>query len=85
MSSSSSHITRTSQSSSTQHTILKYRYPLLMTTYIAATSFFFYRISRQPFAQAIKWEQYESVFKATTLAAVLGGVGLGRIGGGGGE
>jgi len=26
--------------------------------------------------QAVKWEQYETIFKGTTLAAALGGIAL---------
>lgn len=48
-----------------------HRFPLLFLAYAAVTSAAFYRIRRQPYAQAIKWEQYETVFKGTTLGAAI--------------
>lgn len=60
--------------------LLRYKYQILAASYITITSFFFYRISRQPFSRSMKTEQAESVFKATTLAAVIGGIGLGGFG-----
>lgn len=52
------------------------RMALLVGAYVAATGFFFWRISRQPFSRSVKAEQLESVFKATTLAAVVGGIAI---------
>ena len=52
----------------------KYKYRLLGTIYILATAGFFFRVSRQPYSQSMKWEQYESIFKATTLAATVASV-----------
>lgn len=79
-SSKSSTTSNTPSHSPLTATALHNKYPLLILSYISLTSLFFYRISRQPFSRSIKLEHAESVFKATTLAAVLGGVGLGKIG-----
>ncbi|KAI1501076.1 hypothetical protein F5X99DRAFT_428655 [Biscogniauxia marginata] len=54
--------------------IYHYKYHLLVGTYVTLTSLLFYRVRRQPFSAAIKSEQYETIFKGTTLAAVVGGV-----------
>lgn len=48
-----------------------YHFPLLFLAYAAVTSAAFYRIRRQPYAQATNWEQYETVFKGTTLGAAI--------------
>jgi len=56
----------------------RYRYPLI-GTYAFVTGLAFLRISRQPYSQSIKWEQYETVFKFTSLGAVLGGIGVGGL------
>jgi hypothetical protein len=53
-----------------------YRYHILTGVYVVVTGGAFLRISRQPFARSIKWEQYETVFKGTTLLAALAGFGL---------
>ena len=45
--------------------------------WLVATSLAFYRVSRQPFPSRQKWEQYETIFKATTLASVLMAIGIG--------
>ena len=57
----------------------RYRYSLLIGTYAFVTGLAFLRISRQPYSQSIKWEQYETVFKFTSLGAVLGGIGMGGL------
>lgn len=59
-----------------ESTLWSYRYYFLVGTYIVGTGFAFRRISKQPYVQAIKWEQHETVFKGTTLAAALIGFGL---------
>lgn len=56
---------------------ITYRYHALVTVYVLSTGFFFYRVNRQPYRNSVKWEQYESIFKATTLASVLVGIGMG--------
>ena len=59
-----------------QQTIADYKYYALGGVYALATGFFFYRVRRQPYSQSMKIEQYESIFKATTLSTVLAGVGM---------
>lgn len=54
----------------------QHRYKLLALIWVVTTSAFFTRVSRQPYAQAIKWEQYETIFKGTTLGAALVGFGM---------
>ena len=54
----------------------KYKYRLLGALYVVTTAGFLFRVSRQPYSQSMKWEQYESVFKGTTLAAAVTGIAL---------
>ncbi|KAF2230835.1 hypothetical protein EV356DRAFT_508140 [Viridothelium virens] len=54
----------------------KYKFVLLAGCYVAATGFAFLRVHRQPYSKAIKAEQYETIFKGTTLIAVLAGIAL---------
>lgn len=58
----------------------RYKYHVLAGAYIAATSVMFYRVHRQPYASAIKWEQYETIFKGTSLATVITGVAISSAG-----
>ncbi|KAK8073780.1 hypothetical protein PG994_004679 [Apiospora phragmitis] len=51
-----------------------YKYKLLVATYLGVTTLLCYRVHRQPYASNIKWEQYETIFKGTSLSAVVGGV-----------
>ena len=60
--------------------VQKYKYHLLIGVYTTVTSLLLYRVHRQPFALAIKSEQYETVFKGTTLAAVIGGIAMSDTG-----
>ncbi|KEQ98531.1 hypothetical protein AUEXF2481DRAFT_26899 [Aureobasidium subglaciale EXF-2481] len=53
-----------------------YRYYLLAGLYVVVIGGAFLRISRQPYAKSIKWEQYETVFKGTTLLAAISGFAL---------
>lgn len=53
--------------------LVGYKYPLLCATYVLITGAAFARVRRQPYTQSIKMEQYESIFKGTTLAAVVVG------------
>lgn len=53
------------------------KYPILVLAYLTVTGLAFARINRQPYPRSMKAEQYETVFKGTTLGAVLIGVGLG--------
>ena len=56
------------------------KYLILTGAYILITGAAFFRIHRQPYGRAVKWEQYETVFKGTTLAAALVGIGIsGRL------
>lgn len=52
----------------------KYRYHLLGLAYTMATILAVLRVSRQPYNRAIKWEQYETIFKGTTLGAAIAGL-----------
>lgn len=57
----------------------RYRYPLLIGAYVVITGTAVFRVSRQPYGQSLKWEQYETIFKFTTLGVVLGGIGMGGL------
>jgi hypothetical protein len=52
------------------------RYKLLLSTYIIVTGAAFCTVYRQPYSRAVKLEQIETIFKGTTLAAVLIGFGI---------
>lgn len=49
----------------------------IFAVWLVGTSAAFYRVSRQPFPARQKWEQYETIFKGTTLAAALAGIAVG--------
>lgn len=53
-----------------------YRFHILIGSWLFFTGAAFFRVSRQPYNSRVKTEQYETIFKATTLGAVIGGVGL---------
>lgn len=53
-----------------------YHFHILCGTWLFLTGAAFFRVSRQPYNSRVKSEQYETIFKATTLAAVIGGIGL---------
>lgn len=53
-----------------------YRFHILCSTWLFLTGVAFFRVSRQPYNSRVKPEQYETIFKATTLAAVIGGIGV---------
>ncbi|KAF1913089.1 hypothetical protein BDU57DRAFT_457956, partial [Ampelomyces quisqualis] len=59
-----------------EHLISKYRYEVLFGTWLLITGGTFLRISRQPYSARLKIEQYESIFKGTSLSAVLLGMGM---------
>lgn len=65
-----------SHSPITSSPLWRNRFPILVGTYIALTSTLFYRVSRSPLSTSRKWEQYETIFKGTTLAGVVAGIGL---------
>lgn len=55
-----------------QSTLLsQYKYHLIASLYVLVTGGLAWRIKRQPDSQAVKAEQYETLFKGTTLAAIL--------------
>ena len=56
--------------------LAKYRYEALFGVWLAVTGVTFLRISRQPYSTRLKIEQYESIFKGTSLSAVLIGLGI---------
>ncbi|KAF3004442.1 hypothetical protein E8E14_001412 [Neopestalotiopsis sp. 37M] len=67
-------------SSSANADLGRYKYRFLVCGYMAATSIMFYRVHRQPYASAIKWEQYETIFKGTSLATVVAGAAMSSAG-----
>ncbi|RYO52420.1 hypothetical protein AA0116_g11218 [Alternaria tenuissima] len=54
----------------------KYRYEILFGAWLAVTGATFLRIRRQPYSTRLKIEQYESIFKGTSLGAILIGIGI---------
>ena len=54
----------------------KYKYQILGAAYITVTGAIFYRIAKRSYTPSIRWEQYESVFKGTTLATLVAGAAL---------
>lgn len=57
-----------------------YKYHLLAGAYLLVTGGAMFRVYRQPYSRNMKIEQIETIFKATTLGAVVVGIGLrGRI------
>ncbi|KAH9871064.1 hypothetical protein J1614_006638 [Plenodomus biglobosus] len=54
----------------------KYRYEALFGAWLAVTGATFLRIRRSPYSTSLKIEQYESIFKGTSLSAVLIGIGI---------
>lgn len=53
-----------------------HRYHILLAMYTIVTGGAFLRICRQPYTRSIKAQQLESVFKGTTLGAVIVGVAI---------
>lgn len=64
------------ESNSRFPSLYQYRFHLLCGTWLFLTGAAFFRVARQPYNSRVKSEQYETVFKATTLAAVISGIGL---------
>jgi hypothetical protein len=60
----------------TEHVVSKYRYELLFGAWMLVTGATFLKISKQPYSSRLKVEQYESIFKGTSLGAVLLGMGM---------
>ena len=63
-------------SQTSESAIEKYRYEILFGTWLAVTGATFLRIKRHPYSTRLKIEQYESIFKGTSLGAVLIGIGI---------
>ncbi|KAF6232594.1 hypothetical protein HO173_009262 [Letharia columbiana] len=53
-----------------------YKYHLLTGAYILVTAGALFRVYRQPYNRNMKIDQIETIFKATTLGAVIAGIGL---------
>jgi hypothetical protein len=53
-----------------------YRYHLLFILYASVTSIAFLRVARQPYNKRLKTEQYETMFKATTLGSAAVGIAM---------
>lgn len=54
----------------------KYRYEALFGVWLVVTGATFMRIRRQPYSTRLKVEQYESIFKGTSLGAIVLGIGM---------
>ncbi|KAI8966176.1 hypothetical protein F5Y11DRAFT_215083 [Daldinia sp. FL1419] len=63
-----------------RHFLFRCRYYILVGAYLMATSYLFYHVHRQPFSRVIKSEQYETIFKGTSLVAVIGGIAMSSSG-----
>jgi hypothetical protein len=59
-----------------EHIASKYRYELLFGAWMLVTGATFLKISKQPYSSRLKTEQYESIFKGTSLGAILFGIGM---------
>jgi hypothetical protein len=66
----------TMSSNASETVVEKYRYEILFGAWLAVTGATFLRIKRQPYSTRLKIEQYESIFKGTSLGAVLIGIGI---------
>ncbi|CAL8576023.1 hypothetical protein XPA_001916 [Xanthoria parietina] len=53
-----------------------HKYPLLLGLYVIITGGAIIRIWRQPYSRNVKGEQIESIFKGTTLGAVVLGIAM---------
>jgi hypothetical protein len=54
----------------------KYKYEALFGVWLAVTGATFMRIKRQPYSTRLKVEQYESIFKGTSLGAIVLAIGI---------
>lgn len=59
-----------------QSDLFAYKYHLLAGAYLFITGAAILRVTRQPYKRSMKSDQIESIFKATTLGAVLLGIGV---------
>ena len=53
-----------------------YRYHSIFAAYVTITSVAIYRVTRLPYSTSIRSSQIETIFKATTLAAVIASIGV---------
>ena len=56
--------------------ISEYKYHLLVASYAIITGLAILRVNRQPYSRSVKAEQIETIFKGTTLGAVVLGIGI---------
>ena len=54
----------------------EYKYHILITSYVLITGLAIFRVNLQPYSRRIKLEQIETVFKGTTLGAVVLGIAI---------
>ena len=54
----------------------RHKYPFLLGLYVIITGGAIVRIWRQPYSRNVKGEQIESIFKGTTLGAVVLGIAM---------
>lgn len=56
--------------------LIDQKYAILECAYVLLTVLAAFRISRQPYNSSVKTDQLETIFKATTLTAVIVGIGI---------
>jgi len=54
----------------------KHRYSFIIGTYLVVTGAAVLKVARQPYVRAVKAEEIETIFKGTTLAAIIASVGV---------
>lgn len=59
-----------------ESSLTAYKYHLLAGVYALVTGGAMFRVYRQPYNRSMKIDQIETIFKATTLGAVIVGIGL---------
>lgn len=55
---------------------IEYKFHILIGGYTLITALAILRVNRQPYSPSVKAEQIETIFKGTTLGAVVLGIGL---------
>ena len=60
-----------------ENAVETYRYHAIAVAYVVVTGAAIFRITRQPYTRSMRADQIESLFKATTLGALMLAVGLG--------
>lgn len=60
----------------TDSALRAYKYHFLAGAYLLVTSGAMFRVYRQPYNPNMKFDQIETIIKATTLGAVIVGIGL---------